>query len=47
MGAVGAVEVVVVFSCMALNIFWYHIHAAQKKWRACRCLRKLLYVSNR
>ena len=47
MGAVGAVEVFCFFVAVSLNVLCYLLHSLPKRWRACGCPQKLLYVSNR
>ena len=47
MGAVGAVEVFCFFVALSLNVICYLFHALPKRWRACGCPQKLLYVTNR
>lgn len=47
MGAIWPSELVCLFVAVALNFLCYLFHALPKKWRACGCPQKLLYVSNR
>lgn len=47
MGAAGGVEVFCFFVAVSLNVLCYLFHALPKKWKACGCPKKLLYVSNR